>query len=114
MPVAVYSGDRALVFGDGEVFLGCLSCTEYDRDSIFNPYGPHGSRFAADSIFNHYGDFGSRYSSTSACNVYATDPPVIVTEQGAFVAYLTMNPYKRPRVSGALLAILEGVCGEHE
>jgi len=86
---------KLMIFG-GEghrTYLGCLSCSEYATDSVFNSYGSHGSRYAIESIWNHYSDFGSRYSSYGACNPYANDPPVIVDSGGAFYGRLTLNTY---------------------
>lgn len=66
-----------IVGGEGhKTYLGCLSCSEYATDSVFNQYGNYGSRYAIDSVWNHYSDFGSRYSNYGACNPYANDPPV--------------------------------------
>ena len=80
--------------GEGHrTYLGCLSCSEYSTDSIFNAYGNHGSRYSNASIWNQYYDFGSRYSIYGACNPYATDPPVIVDQEGNFYGRLTMNGY---------------------
>lgn len=86
---------KLLVFGgrDHKQFLGCI-CSEFDTDSIFNRYGTFGSSYFSDSIWNKYGDYGSRYSDTSACNSYASHPPVVVTEAGTFVGYLTLDRYK--------------------
>ena len=84
-----------MVFG-GEghhTYLGCLSCSEYATDSVFNVYGDHGSRYSEASIWNHYSDFGSRYSDYGACNPYANDPPVIVDSEGEFYGRLTLNAY---------------------
>jgi len=60
---------------------------------VFNP--PSDARQAAlvQSIFNPYSQFGSRYSAYSACNPYATDPPVIVDENGNYYGRLTVNTY---------------------
>src|SRR5215469_18684009 len=56
---------KLMIFGgeDHKTYLGCLSCSEYSIDSVFNEYGTHGSRYSAESIWNHYSEFGSRYSS---------------------------------------------------
>jgi len=84
---------KQMLFGGPghETYLGCLSCSEYATDSVFNPYGPFGSDYSATSIHNAYGEFGSAYSVYSACNPYATDPPVIVDENGSFYGRLTLN-----------------------
>src|ERR1700751_63241 len=71
--------------GDGhKIYLGCLNCSEYATDSVFNEYGQSGSRYSSESIWNKYGDFGSAYSSFGVCNPYATDPPVIVDHEGNY------------------------------
>jgi hypothetical protein len=80
--------------GEGhKVYLGCLSCSEYATDSVFNQYGTFGSRYSSTSILNHYSDYGSAYSNWGACNAYATDPPVIVDLDGNFYGRLTLNEY---------------------
>ena len=86
---------KIMIFG-GEgrrTYLGCLSCSEYSTDSVFNAYGDHGSRYSNESVWNHYSDFGSRYSNYGACNPYANDPPVIVDSEGKFYGRLTLNVY---------------------
>lgn len=104
---------KIMVFGgeDHDVYLGCLSCGQYESDSIHNQYGTHGSRYSSDSIHNRHGEYGSAYSSLSACSRYATDPPVIVDHKGGFYGYLTMNRShpKRTRARETL-AWLAGVC----
>ena len=62
---------------------------------MFNDYGTYGSEYSAQSIHNSYGQYGSPYSAYSACNPYASDPPVIVDDQGAFHGRLTVNLYHR-------------------
>src|SRR5919106_5559325 len=66
---------KLMVFaGPGHrTYLRCLSCSQYDAESIFNQYGTYGSQYGAQSILNPYSSFGSAYSATSACNPYASD-----------------------------------------
>ncbi len=87
--------------GEGhKVYLGCISCSEYATDSVFNQYGTFGSRYSSTSIWNHYSEYGSAYSSWGACNPYATDPPVIVDLDGNFYGRLTLNEYHSQIGSG--------------
>ncbi len=80
--------------GEGhKVYLGCINCSEYATDSVFNNYGTFGSRYSSTSIWNHYSEYGSAYSNWGACNPYATDPPVIVDLDGNFYGRLTLNEY---------------------
>lgn len=88
--------------GEGHsTYLGCLSCSEYAIDSVFNAYGDHGSRYSTTSVWNHYSDFGSRYSDYGACNPYANDPPVIVDSEDNFYGRLTLNVYHSQIAAGA-------------
>jgi len=93
VPVATTS--KIMLFGglDHKTYLGCLNCSQYTVDSVFNQYGQHGSRYALESIWNHYSEYGSAYSSYGACNAYATDPPVIVDNSGNYYGRLTVNMY---------------------
>lgn len=104
---------KLMLFGTGspQTYLGCINCSEYASDSVHNQYGHHGSAYSADSIFNHYGPFGSPYSPSSPCNVFATDPPVIVDSSGAFYGRLTLNVYHpQANENDRLHGWLEGVC----
>jgi hypothetical protein len=87
------ASSKIMIFGgrDHRTYLGCLSCSEYESDSVFNEYGQNGSRYASESIWNDYGDFGSLRSEYSACNPYASDPPVIVDQEGTAYGRLTVN-----------------------
>ena len=66
---------------------------EYDSDSIWNKYGAYGSEYSRTSIWNKYGTYGSKYNSNSAFSTYATNPPIIVSNSGKVVGYLSENKY---------------------
>jgi hypothetical protein len=90
---------KLMIFG-GEghkTYLGCLNCSEYSIDSVFNTFGDHGSTYSAESILNHFGQFGSEYGMYSPCNSYASGPPVVVDGNGAFYGTLTLNQYRTDR-----------------
>jgi len=84
---------KLMVFGGPGhgVYLGCLSCSEVEADSVFNPIGAHGSKVSSESIWNVVGQYGSQVSPYSACNALASDPPVIVDQDGNAYGRLTMN-----------------------
>ena len=46
-----------------DVYLGCLNCSSYDVNSIWNEYGTYGSSYNLKSIWNEYGTYGSEYNS---------------------------------------------------
>jgi hypothetical protein len=84
---------KLMIFGgpNHATYLGCLSCEETARDSVLNEIGQYGSPYRPESIWNHYQQFGSPYSTYSACNGLATDPPVIVDQDGTAYGRLTTN-----------------------
>ncbi len=104
-----------LIFGGAnhDVFLGCLTCSQYDAASVLNGYGQHGSRYASNSIVNKYSPYGNPYSNQSACNPYTSTAPVIVDRAGNYYGELTVNQYnsKRTRI-GAALRWLANVCAD--
>jgi hypothetical protein len=92
-------------------YLGCLNCSKYDSESVFNRYGEFGNKYSDTSIFNRYGDFGSRYSEYSACSPYADDPPVIVDQGSNFYGRLTVNrSHPQATRDANLLAWVHAVC----
>lgn len=108
----VTAGSRKLMlFGgrDHRVYLGCLSCSAYQSDSVLNQYGEYGSRYSGQSIFDSFGDFGGRFNSDSPCNPFASNPPVVVDEDGNYYGELTVSVY-RPRRARALVGWINGVC----
>jgi hypothetical protein len=87
------STTKLMLFG-GEghkTYLGCLTCSKYDIESIENTYGTFGSRYSTTSVLNLYSEFGSHYSAFGACNPYASDPPVIVDHAGNAYGRLSVN-----------------------
>ena len=107
------SATKLMVFGgdNHKTYLGCLSCSEYAADSVFNEYGPSGSRYSQTSILNPYSPYGSPYSQHSACNPHASDPPVIVDQDGKFFGRLTVNAYHPQATSMSNMKDwLAGVC----
>lgn len=106
---------RLSVFGgpDHQTYLGCLSCSRYDASSVFNQYGEFGNKYSMTSIANKYGDFGSKYNVFSACNPYASDPPIVVTDDGHAVGRLTLNKYAADRIaSPEIVRWLVAVCAD--
>lgn len=82
--------------GDG-VFLGGLNPNRFDDESIFNQFGIYGSRFSPSSIFNSFSTYGNQFNTMSPYNQLGTNPPRLYVK-GKFVAFLTKNEMKSPRV----------------
>lgn len=92
--------DKALHIYGGQshdTYLGCLNCSDMDKNSIWNEYGTYGSSYNANSIWNEYGTYGSEYNQYSPWNAYSSNPPVIVDKEGNFYGYFTVNEYKDKR-----------------
>lgn len=107
MATCAYSQELYIYGGDDhKTKLGCLTCSKYDSESIWNIYGDYGSKYSSNSIWNKYGDFGSKYSSSSPWNAYSSTPPVVVDMDGNFYGYLTTDKYKSNRADFKLALIL--------
>ena len=86
---------KTMIFGgdNHDVYLGCLTCSEFDSDSVTNEFGTYGSEFSQESVLNDFSKYGSKFSDLSACNSFAQDPPVIVDDEGNFYGRLTLNKF---------------------
>jgi hypothetical protein len=82
---------------DGQ-FLGRISTSDIEADSILNSVGEHGSDVSSKSIFNDVGRYGGNVSRLSPFNEIASAPPRVCNKDGEFAAYLTVNELKTPRV----------------
>jgi hypothetical protein len=85
-----------LYSNDGKVYLGKCTLEKYDDESIWYELeiaGDYSSKYSDTSIWNKYGDYGGTLLSydESAFNDRATNPPIIVDNNGAFIGYLTTN-----------------------
>lgn len=90
--IAMAAFPLRLYSNNGTVYLGKLTENARDEEGILNPYCKYGSQTSSYSIFNPLCKYGSRRSDESAFCEYAEKPPVIVDNDGKFIAYLTNNP----------------------
>ncbi|RWQ28342.1 hypothetical protein [Mesorhizobium sp.] len=84
-------GDTYIEADDG-TFLGTLNPNQYDQESIFNSYGPFGSRYSPTSIHNTYGTYGGNYSAQSPYNQFTRTPPKLF-HRGKLWGSVTKNRY---------------------
>ena len=89
-------GESFIEAGDGSL-LGRLNPNRWDEKSIFNRFGIYGSNYSPSSIFNRFSTYGNQFSSLSPYNRFSTNPPKLYVK-GKFVAFLTKNQTKHPRV----------------
>ena len=108
------SSTKIMLFGGRghETYLGCLSCSEFSTESVFNESGRYGSPWGTNSIANKYGSFGSLSSTYSVCNPYASDPPVVVDQDGNYYGRLTVSRYRRDGLKGEFLEWITAVCAQ--
>ena len=96
---------------DGEVFLGKLNASKLDSESIWNSLGTYGSHLSTDSIWNEFGTYGSEFSTYSPFNEYASNPPVLIDQNGKSYGYFTANKYKPNRANYELI---DKICDNHK
>lgn len=89
--------EGATVVADDGEFLGKITRNSIDPQSIGNEIGRYGSSISPTSMFNSIGRYGSQISSLSPFNTITSTPPRIFKD-GRFVAHLTANMIKSPRV----------------
>jgi hypothetical protein len=90
---------KIMIFGGEkhDVYLGCLNCSETASDSIFNSNGKFGkcSGIYDDNLFCRgiYKEFGGKgiYKDQSACGSNASEPPVIVDENGGYYGRFSLG-----------------------
>ncbi len=98
--------DTVILADDGQ-FLGVINDNPFDTDSIANQFGTYGSPFSSLSIWNEFGTYGSNFAVLSPFNDFTATPPQIY-EGNVFIAYLTTNTFKIPRIDPNDLAIVVG------
>jgi hypothetical protein len=108
------TGAQLIFGGMGHAeFLGCLNCSQLDPSSISNRVSQFGWSNPV-GLWSKIGQYASVVGSQSACNRVATDPPVIVTEQGEFLGRLSVSPVIRDGVctlnGGNICAALTAMC----
>lgn len=72
-------------------YLGCLTCSKFSSNSIWNEYGTYGSQYSNSSIWNQYGTYGSPYNVQSPWNEFSSRAPVLIDNAGIFYGFFTRN-----------------------
>ncbi len=103
--MAIRSG-RAVILADDGTFLGRLSSEATDPLGILNAQGVFGGEVSDTSLMNGRSPYADAAGEMSVNNAAALRPPRLVYE-GRTLAFVTVNPQMRPRVSLAdVLAVL--------
>ena len=85
-------------------FCGLATAQQKIGTLSTNPYAPKstsssGSQYDPNSVTNPYGKYGSQYSNKSANNPYATEAPKLYDSQGNYRGKLSSNQYDPDSVS---------------
>jgi hypothetical protein len=86
------------IIGYGNVFLGVISPSRQQVDSISNPYGRYGDLRSSLCIFNPQTRWGDEHSPYGIWSTTATHPPRVYYGNH-FRGYLTRNPCLEPRIN---------------
>jgi hypothetical protein len=89
--------EGAIIVADDGQLLGKITTNSIDHSSVINSIGPYGSSISSTSMFNSIGKYGSDISRLSPFNDITSSPPRIFKGE-RFIAYLTTNKMKKPRV----------------
>ncbi len=102
---AIVNADSLHLYGGSshKQYLGCITCSEFDSNSICNEFGTYGNSFSSKSIWNEFSEFGNEFNADSPWNEYSSSAPVIVDKSGNFYGYFTINQYHRKRTEISLL-----------
>lgn len=104
----IVNGQTLQLYGgkNHDIYLGCLNCSNYDQNSIWNEYGKYGNVYNSDCIWNEFGTYGNEYNAYSPWNSYSDNPPVVVNSEGNFYGYFTINENKSKRAEFDLALII--------
>ena len=97
-----------LIYGgeNHDVYLGKLNANEFDSESIWNEFGKYGNPFSSYSIWNEFSNYGNEFSRYSPFNSFASNPPVLVDNNGNFYGYFTINKFHAKRADFKLVNII--------
>ena len=83
----IYGGENS------EVFLGCLNCDKFDKESIWNTMGDFGSVFGQFSIWNKFREYGGQMGNYSPFNQFSKKPPILVDSNGNKYGYFSVDSF---------------------
>jgi hypothetical protein len=80
-----------------DFYLGCITCTQFHDESIWNKNGIYGTPNYNISIWSEFSDYGNEFSNYSPWNEFAAKPPALYDDEGNFYGYFTRNAYYKDR-----------------
>lgn len=116
LPAVANTTTPLYLFGGSghKAFLGCLNCGELHPKSVWNEISQFGFRNDL-GIWNPIGQYANPLSAYSMCNQLASDPPVVVDDNGNFYGRMSVNELTMQGVCGLtgnarLCQITQAVC----
>lgn len=107
-PAQAQEPDFLLYGGKSQTqFLGCLNCSRFEKSSVWNKLGPHGSEFDEATIWSKTGVYGSQYSKLSPWHRHSTEAPEIRDREGTSYGRFTRNLHGDRTKVESLLWILD-------
>jgi hypothetical protein len=100
--ISADAADTALYLFGGQghkEFLGCLNCGSTHPKSVWNELSQFGFKNAF-GVWNPFREFINPFSSQSMCNAFASDPPIIVDENGNAYGRMSINEFAPGSVCG--------------
>ena len=93
------SAQKVFILGgeNRDFYLGCITCTQFHDESIWNKNGIYGTPNNDISIWSEFSDYGNEFSNYSPWNEFAAKPPALYDDEGNFYGYFTRNVYYRDR-----------------
>jgi hypothetical protein len=93
------SAQKVYILGgeNRDIFLGCITCTLFHDESIWNKNGIYGTPNNDLSIWSEFSEYGNEFSNYSPWNEFASRPPALYDDEGNFYGYFTRNVYYKER-----------------
>jgi hypothetical protein len=100
-PAPVAADISLFLYGgtNNSVYLGCLTCNQFNSESICNAFGTYGSSFSSSSIWNQFGTYGSPFQTFSPWNSFSNSGPLIVGSNNLNYGFFTTNAFKANRTT---------------
>jgi len=97
--ISTASAQKVYILGgeNRDFFLGCITCTQFHDESIWNKNGIYGTPNNDVSIWSEFSEYGNEFSNYSPWNEFATKPPALYDDEGNFYGYFTRNVYYKER-----------------
>ena len=81
----------AKIIAEDGTYLGVLG-PRWITNSIFNDSSKFSSSWSSESVYNSDSKYGNSYSQVSVFNDSASNPPLIISQEGEVIGKLSVGP----------------------